>query len=69
MDGQNTNQNVLNLANSHLVENGHKNLNEIGSCSLHIVQTGAIKTGWELTKSLKQCTTSLMNCLLNVTFI
>ena len=72
MDGPNTNWNVLNLVNSHLVENGHKNLIEIGSCSLHIVhgtfQTGATKTGWEL-KSLKQCTTSLMNRQLDVTFI
>ena len=37
--------------------NGHKNLIEIGSCSLHIVhgafQTGATKTGWELNKVLK----------------
>ena len=32
MDGPNTNWNVLNLVNSHLVENGHKNLIEIGSC-------------------------------------
>ena len=47
MDGPNTNWNVLNLVNSHLVENGHKNLIGIGSCSLHIVhdafQTGATK--------------------------
>lgn len=40
-----------------MIENGHKNLIEIGSCSLHIVhgafQTGATKTGWELNKVLK----------------
>ena len=57
MGGPNTNWNLLNLVNSHLVENGHKNLIEIGSCSLHIVhgafQTGATKTGWELNKVLK----------------
>ena len=33
MDGPNTNWNVLDLVNGHLVENGHKNLVEIGSCS------------------------------------
>ena len=57
MDGPNTNWNVLDLVNGHLVENGHKNLVEIGSCSLHVVhgafQTGALKTGWELNKVLK----------------
>ena len=57
MDGPNTNWNVLNLVNSLLVENGHKSLMEIGSCSLHIVhgafRTGATKTGWELNKVLK----------------
>ena len=57
MDGPNTNWNVLNLVSNHLVENGYKNLIEIGSCSLHTVhgafQTGATKTGWELNKVLK----------------
>ena len=57
MDGLNTNWNVLDLVNGHLVENGHKNLVEIGSCSLHVVhgafQTSALKTGWELKKVLK----------------
>ena len=58
MDGPNTNWNVLDLVNGHLVENGHKNLLEIGSCSLHVVhgafQTGALKTGWELIKQSPQ---------------
>ena len=57
MDGPNTNWNVLDLVNGHLVENGHKNLVEIGSCSHHVVhgafQTGALKTSWELNKVLK----------------
>ena len=57
MGGPNTNWNLLNLVNSHLVENGHKNLIEIGSYSLRIVhgafQTGTTKTGWELNKVLK----------------
>ena len=48
LDGPNTNWNVLNLISNHLVENGYKNLVEIGSCSLHTVhgafQTGATKT-------------------------
>ena len=42
MDGLNTNWNVLNLVNNQLVENGYKNLIEIGSCSLHTVH-GAFK--------------------------
>ena len=45
------------MVNNHLVENGYKNLIEIGSCSLHTVhgafQTGVTKTGWELKKVLK----------------
>ena len=57
MDRPNTNWNVLNLCTNHLVENGYKNLIEIGSCSLHSVHgafhAGAIKTGWELNKVLK----------------
>ena len=35
MDGLNTNWNILNMVSNHLVENGYKNLIEIGSCSLH----------------------------------
>ena len=57
MDGLNTNWNVLNLVSNRLVENGYKNLIEIGSCSLHTVhaafQTGATETGWELNKAFK----------------
>ena len=44
MDGLNTNWNVLNLVSNHLVENGYKNLIEIGSCSLRTVH-GAFQTG------------------------
>ena len=51
MDGSNTNWNVLNVVNNHFVENGYKNLIEIGRCSLHTVhgvfQTVATKAGWE----------------------
>ena len=57
LDGPNTDWNVLNLVSNHLVENGYKNLVEIGSCSIHTVhgafQTGATKTGWELNKVFK----------------
>ena len=57
LDGLNTNWNILNLASSYLVDNGYKNLIEIGSCSLHTVrgafQTDATNTGWELNKVLK----------------
>ena len=57
MDGLNTNWNVLNLVSNHLVENGYKNLIEIGSYSIHTVhgafQTDATKTGWQLNKVLK----------------
>ena len=52
IDGPNTIWNVSNLVSDYLVENGYKNLIEIGSCSLHTVhgvfQIGATKTGWEL---------------------
>ena len=48
MYNPNTKWNVLNLVHNHLVENGYKNLIEIGSCLLHTVhgafQTGATKT-------------------------
>ena len=37
MDCPNTNWNVLNSVSNHLVENGYKNLIEVGSCSLHTV--------------------------------
>ena len=57
MDGPNTNWNVLNLVSNHLVENGYKDLIEIGSCSPHtdhgVFQTGSTKTGLELNKVLK----------------
>ena len=44
IDGPNTIWNVSNLVSNHLVENGYKNLIEIGSCSLHTVH-GAFQTG------------------------
>ena len=57
MEDLKTNWNVLNVVNNHLVEDGYKNLIEIGRCSLHTIhgafQTGATKTGWELKKVLK----------------
>ena len=57
MDGLNTSWNVLNLVSNHLVENGYKNLIEIGSYAIHTVhgafQTDATKTVWQLNKVLK----------------
>ena len=57
MDGPNTNWNVLNEVDEHLVGKGQNKTMHIGSCSLHIVhgafETGTVKTGWELSKVLK----------------
>ena len=57
MDGPTTNWNVLQMVDDHLVESGYRKTINIGSCSLHIVhgafQTGAIKTEWEINKTLK----------------
>ena len=55
--GPNTNWNVLNEVDKHLVGKGQNKIMHIGSCSLHIVhgafETWTVKTGWELSKVLK----------------